>query len=128
MATIDKPRLAIKRRKANEWEPIVTGKISFTDDEKTMMEAGELVFELSCDLWEEDRFSDDDLVFSVGAIAHYPGADEGVFSRLPVLATVDLDQELGQEEIYARLTLRPTLGPGEPLIVKSNVIKRRFHE
>jgi hypothetical protein len=127
MATIDKPRLAIKRRASDQWEPIVTGQISFTDEEKEMMEAGELVFELSCDLWEEDRFGDDDLVFSQGEIARYPGAAEEIFARLTVLGTADLDQELGQEEIYARLTLRPTLGPGEPRTFKSNVIKRRFH-
>jgi hypothetical protein len=128
VATIDKPRLIIKPLGRSRWQPIVTGEVRFSDQEELMMDDGSLVYELNCGLWEEDRFSEDDPILSPRPIARYPGGDREFFFRLDILTTEDLDQELGKDEIYGLLLLRPTEGPGTPLTFKTNLIKRRFRD
>lgn len=129
MATIEKPRLIIKRGKhPGQWEPIVSGNVLFTEQETKLLELGSLEFSLTCGLFEEDRFSEDDAIAAPVEIARYPGGSDELFVPLGTYETEQLDQELGQEEIYALLTLDPIKGPAEPKQFKTNVIKRRFRD
>jgi len=129
MATIEKPRLIIKRGKhPGQWQPIVSGRVLFSEQEAKLLELGSLAFSLTCGLLEEDRFGDDDVVSAPIEIARYPGASHELFVSLGTYATEQLNQELGQEEIYALLTLLPIKGPAEPKDFKTNIIKRRFRD
>jgi hypothetical protein len=128
MATIDQTRLIIRRRERGKWEPIVSGTIAFSDEEQSKMDAGELEYSLTCGLWEEDKFSEDDLMVPPGEVARYPGGTEEILYSMGKMATEDLDQEPGREEIYALLTICATKGPGETRSFKTNVIKKRFRD
>ena len=129
MATIEKPRLIIKRGKEpGKWQPIVSGQVLFTEQEANMLELGSLEYTLTCALLEEDRFGEDDVIAAPIEISVYPGGPNELFAPLGVQTTDELDQELGKEEIYALLTLSPTKGPAETQEFKTNVIKRRFRD
>lgn len=128
MAVIDKPRLAIKHFARGKWQPIVTGDVSFSAQESAAMDEGELEYALTCELWEEDRFSDDDLIRGPVELARYPGGPIDFVFRMDMLATEDVDQEWGTDEIYGLLKLHPTKGKGETFEFKTNVLKRRFKD
>ena len=100
----------------------------FTEQEAKLLELGSLAFSLTCSSMEEDRYSEDDVISAPVEIARYPGGSDELFVSLGTFETERLDQELGQEEIYALLTLHPIKGPAEPKAFKTNVLKRRFRE
>ncbi len=94
--------------------------VSFYEDEVAQLKEGEATFNLKCEIWGDDLFFDDYL-FPMGYKLF--GKNVSLTNKVNFTQSVsrsDLNEDGGQEEIYAKLKLsRP---PWQITAKKTNVV------
>lgn len=101
-------------KSGNTWTLKVTYTATFTNQEKDP--PLNYTFRDSIQIWEWDRFGDDQITGWVSARNFNPSTNSVERTLTAVVNGDDLDTELGGEEIYAKIKLRNFTTGGVPLI------------
>ena len=109
MAKISDASLSITQNSDGTSTPVVKCKITFTPYERTQMMTG-LRFRLRCELWGDDAwlFGGDDKLYTYIPLKYFPDATPALVENVTFTATIPegvLDEDIGRDEIYSRLTL-----------------------
>jgi hypothetical protein len=102
----------------------VTGEIRFSPQEiYQMINYEEKLFKLKCELWGQDMVTKDKL-YTFNPLKYYPGYTPNPTERFTfkeILGQGVLDEDVGKEEIYAKLILTNLL-TGNQVIDKTEAI------
>ncbi len=99
----------------------VTGEIRFSPQELYQMNTSEKrLFKLKCELWGQDMIAKDKL-YTFNPLKYYPGVSQNIsepFTFKEILSEGVLDEDLGKNEVYAKLILT-NLSTGNQVVDKN---------
>lgn len=101
MATITNAKLTLTKGAGPNWTARVTYTAKFSQ-----FEVNNFNFRDGFVLWEDDPFNDDQITGVVGVSVFNPNTMSVTRTLSAVVNQDDLDTEIGQEEIYAKVRLR----------------------
>jgi len=134
MATITKADLAISRDTGKHLAtPVVSCRMTFTAAELALMKllTGQRVYKLSCELWGADSWplGGDDKRFRYPTVYFFGDATPTANESRTFTVTLGqgvLDEDIGSDEIYAKLILANVLFPGPAVVRKTNEVSASF--
>ncbi|MFB5599936.1 MAG: hypothetical protein ACE5SW_06890 [Nitrososphaeraceae archaeon] len=105
----------------------VSGEIRFTPQELYQMNTnGKCLFKLKCELWGKDIVTNDKL-FIFNPLKYFPDISPTIcekFTFKEILGEGVLDEDLGKNEVYARLILT-NLANGNQIIDKTETVSHK---